>query len=50
VVVGALEFIFRPAYMRPLYTTHVGEFMLAGAVVLLVIGIVLMRQIVKIEV
>jgi Flp pilus assembly protein TadB len=50
IIVGALEFILRPAYMRPLYTTHVGEFMLAGAVVLLLIGIVLMRQVVKVEV
>jgi len=50
VVVGAFEFLTRPTYMRPLYTTHVGEFMLAGAVVLMVVGIVLMRQMIKIEV
>ena len=36
--------------MRPLYTTHVGELMLAGAGVLLVLGIVIMRQMIKIEV
>lgn len=50
VVVGTLLFIIRPTYMRPLYTTHVGEFMLAGAVVLMVVGIVIMRQMIKIEV
>ena len=49
-VAGALLSITRPAYMRPLYTTHVGEFMLAGAVVLMALGIVIMRQMIKIEV
>ncbi|HUB41340.1 MAG TPA: type II secretion system F family protein [Streptosporangiaceae bacterium] len=50
VVVGAFELITRPTYMRPLYTTHVGQLMLAGAGMLMVIGIVIMRQMIKIEV
>jgi tight adherence protein B len=50
VVLGGFLFITRPTYMRPLYTTHVGELLLAGAVVLQVIGTVLMRQMIKVEV
>jgi Flp pilus assembly protein TadB len=50
IVVGCFLFVTRRAYMRPLWTTHVGELMLAGAVVLLVVGTVLMRQMIKIEV
>jgi Flp pilus assembly protein TadB len=50
IVVGALLFLTRRAYMRPLYTTTLGEFMLGGAVVLLVAGTLLMRQMIKIEV
>jgi Flp pilus assembly protein TadB len=49
VVVGAFLFITRRAYMRPLYTTHLGEFMLAGAFVLLVLGTLIMRQMIKLE-
>ena len=48
-VVGVFLFITRPTYMRPLYTTHVGEFMLAGAVVLIVLGALLIRQMIKLE-
>jgi len=47
--VGAFLFVTRPAYMRPLYTTHVGELMLAGAAVLMVAGTLLMRQMIKVE-
>jgi Flp pilus assembly protein TadB len=50
VVVGGFLFVTEPNYMRPLYSTHVGEFMLAGAVVLVVAGTALMRQMIKIEV
>jgi Flp pilus assembly protein TadB len=50
IVVGTFLFLTRRAYMRPLWTTHVGEFMLFGAFVLLVVGILLMRQMIKIEV
>jgi Flp pilus assembly protein TadB len=50
VVVGVFLFITEPNYMRPLYTTHVGELMLAGAVVLMAAGTALMRQMIKIEV
>lgn len=49
VVVGSFLFITRPTYMRPLYTTHMGEIMLAGAFVLVVLGTVLMRQMIKLE-
>jgi Flp pilus assembly protein TadB len=49
-VIGGYLFITRPTYMRPLYTTHVGELLLAGAVVLQVTGAVLMRQMIKLEV
>jgi Flp pilus assembly protein TadB len=47
--VGAFLFVTRPTYMRPLYTTHVGELMLAGAALLMVIGTLLMRQMIKVE-
>jgi Flp pilus assembly protein TadB len=50
IVVGCFLFLTRRAYMRPLWTTHVGEFMLGGAVVLVIVGTVLMRQMIKIEV
>lgn len=49
VVLGGLLFITNPKYMRPLYTTHLGEFMLAGAFVLMVLGTVLMRRMIKVE-
>jgi Flp pilus assembly protein TadB len=50
IAVGCFLFLTRRAYMRPLWTTHIGEAMLGGAVLLLVIGTVLMRQMIKIEV
>ncbi len=50
VAVGVFLFLTEPRYMRPLYTTHVGELMLAGAVVLVIAGTALMRQMIKIEV
>jgi Flp pilus assembly protein TadB len=49
VVVGGFLSITRPTYMRPLYTTHMGELMLAGALVLVVLGTVIMRQMIKLE-
>jgi Flp pilus assembly protein TadB len=48
-VAGAYLWLTDPAYMRPLYTTGVGQFMLAGAFVLVVVGAVLMRQMIKVE-
>lgn len=50
VVLAAFLFITRPTYMRPLYTTHLGELLLAGALVLQVIGTLLMRRMIKVEV
>jgi Flp pilus assembly protein TadB len=49
VVLGGFLFLTKPAYMRPLYTTHTGEFMLGVAVVLQVLGTLLMRQMIKVE-
>jgi Flp pilus assembly protein TadB len=46
---AAYLFVTDPTYMRPLYTTGVGQFMLAGAFVLVVIGALLMRQMIKVE-
>ncbi len=43
-------FWFRPEYMRPLYTTLLGLVMLAGAFVLLVLGSLWMRKLVRVEV
>ena len=50
VVIGAILFLAKPSYMRPLYTTHVGLLLLAGAVVLQVAGALLMRQMIKVEI
>ncbi len=50
VAVGAFLFVFNPKYMRPLYTTRVGELMLAGTVALLITGTLIMRQMIKLEV
>jgi Flp pilus assembly protein TadB len=50
VLVGAWLFLTSPQYMRPLYTTGLGEFMLAAAVVLLVVGTLWMRHQIKLEV
>jgi Flp pilus assembly protein TadB len=50
IVVSAFLFIFEPTYMRPLYATRIGDLMLAGAVLLMITGAVLMRQMIKIEV
>jgi Flp pilus assembly protein TadB len=49
VVIGSFLFIFRRTYMRPLYTTHPGQLMIAGAIVLMVLGTVLIRQMIKLE-
>jgi Flp pilus assembly protein TadB len=48
-VVGAYFSITDPTYMRPLFTTGVGQLMLAGAGVLLVVGALIMRQMIKLE-
>lgn len=48
-VVGVFLFITRRTYMRPLYTTHEGELMLAGAFVLIVLGALIIRQMIKLE-
>jgi Flp pilus assembly protein TadB len=49
-LIGAWLFISRPQYMRLLYTTHVGEIMLAGALGLMVVGALWMRRVIKIRV
>lgn len=50
VVIGGLLFLKDPAYMRPLYTTPAGLVMLAGAVILVVLGALWMRALIKVEV
>jgi Flp pilus assembly protein TadB len=42
-------FVTDPTYMRPLYTTHVGLLLLGAAFVLQILGVVLMRQMIKVE-
>jgi Flp pilus assembly protein TadB len=49
VVIGGFLFLTKPTYMRPLYTTHMGEFMLACAFVLQALGTLLMRQMIRVE-
>lgn len=50
--IGLAGFLFwlRPEYMRPLYTTLLGIVMLAAGFVLLVIGSLWMRKLVRVEV
>jgi Flp pilus assembly protein TadB len=50
VAVGGWLFFRDPAYMRPLYTTPMGLLMLTGTAVLLVIGGLWMRAVIKVEV
>jgi tight adherence protein B len=50
IVVGAWFFYSAPSYMRPLYTTLVGLVMFVGTGVLVVIGALWMRKLIKIEV
>jgi tight adherence protein B len=42
--------IFRPEYLKPLVTTPLGLMLIAMGVTLQVIGVVIMRQVVKVEV
>ena len=50
ILVGSWLFLTNPQYMHPLYTTTLGEFMLGGAVLMLVVGTLWMRHQIKIEV
>jgi Flp pilus assembly protein TadB len=49
-LVGAWLFISAGTYMRPLYTTPLGELMLGFAVLLLLIGSFWMNRTIKVEV
>ncbi len=49
VLIGGWLFLASPAYMRPLYTTPIGLLMLAGAAVLVVIGSLWMRKLIRVE-
>jgi Flp pilus assembly protein TadB len=49
IAMGVYLFLTDRAYMRPLYTTHVGELMLGGAFVLVLVGTLIMRQMIKLE-
>jgi tight adherence protein B len=46
---GAL-LVFNPQFLRPLYTTRLGIMMMAGAAVLMVLGIIWLRKITEIKV
>jgi tight adherence protein B len=50
VVLAAFMFLARPDYIRPLYTTTFGLVMLIGSVVLVVVGSIWMRNVVRLEV
>ena len=50
ILVGGWLFLTNRKYMRPLYTTHIGLFMLVGAVQLLVVGALWMRKTIQLEV
>jgi tight adherence protein B len=50
ILLGAYLFTFRRAYIRPLYTQPIGLVMLTGAVVLVLLGALWMRSLVKVEV
>jgi tight adherence protein B len=49
-LVGGWLFLSRGSYMRPLYTTPFGLAMLIGGVVLVAVGTVWMRNVIKVEV
>jgi len=49
-LIGAWLFIGRRSYVRPLYTTSFGLVMLVGAAVLVVLGSLWMRKLIKVEV
>jgi tight adherence protein B len=48
--IGAWMFLFRTAYIRPLYTEPLGLLMLGAAVVLLIVGGLWLRRVVRVEV
>jgi tight adherence protein B len=49
-VIGSIIFFLNPAYIGILFTEEVGQIMLAGAVVMMIIGIFVMRRMVGIKV
>ena len=49
-LVGAWLFFSRGSYMRPLYPTPIGVAMLIGGAVLVAVGTVWMRNVIKVEV
>jgi len=49
-VVGTWLFVGSRGYMRPLYTTHLGELLLLIASVLMVVGALWMRKMIRIEI
>lgn len=50
ILMAAYMFLARRDYLRPLYTTPVGVIMLIGSGILIVLGSLWMRQVVKVEV
>jgi tight adherence protein B len=49
-LMAAYMFLVRADYIRPLYTTAAGLTMLIGSAVLIVVGSIWMRNIIKLEV
>jgi tight adherence protein B len=49
-LLGVWMFFTRGSYMRPLYTTPLGLAMLIGGTLLMMVGIVWMRRVIKVEV
>lgn len=50
IVLGGWMFVFRRDYLRPLYTEPLGLMMLVGSVVMVVVGALWLRKLVKVEV
>jgi Flp pilus assembly protein TadB len=50
VLIGIWLFVSAPQYMRPLYTTPEGQFILIAAIVAVVLGALWMRKMIKIKV
>lgn len=50
VLVGLWLFVTNRTYMRPLYTTGLGQFMLGAAVVMVIVGTIWMRRVIRLEI
>jgi tight adherence protein B len=50
IVLGGWMFVFRREYLRPLYTEPMGIMMLGGSVLMICLGALWLRKLVKVEV